>query len=313
MLEKQTAPIGVLLIIFEARPDALPQIAALALRSGNGLLLKGGKEAARSNAALHGLIVEAIGQPLGGDLISLVTSREEITDLLALDDVIDLVIPRGANALVSHIQASTKIPVLGHADGICHIYVDAAADLGKAAALVVDSKADYPAACNAVETVLVHAGLAGGVEALVGALQAAGVTVSGSRGDLNSPGGNKGKGRGLGLAQAWRWAVAAAVGVGACRAAVERLPVCDNSAAAGCQGLCWCRWRGQGLLLLAVCATQWPQPKDPAPCTCSRPLTAGQLLRLIMAESTPCCVLLPSAHPTPFLGPCRCCAGCQPP
>lgn len=104
LLEKQTAPIGVLLIIFEARPDALPQIAALALRSGNGLLLKGGKEAARSNAALHRVIVDAIGAPLGPDLIGLVTSRDEISSLLGLHDVIDLVIPRGSNELVSHIQ-----------------------------------------------------------------------------------------------------------------------------------------------------------------------------------------------------------------
>jgi hypothetical protein len=104
VLEKQTAPIGVLLVIFEARPDALPQIAALALRSGNGLLLKGGKEAARSNAALHRVIVDAIGAGLGPDLIALVTSRDEISDLLKLHDVIDLVIPRGSNELVSHIQ-----------------------------------------------------------------------------------------------------------------------------------------------------------------------------------------------------------------
>lgn len=94
MLEKQTAPIGVLLIIFEARPDALPQIAALALRSGNGLLLKGGKEASRSNAVLHKTIIDAIG-PLGADLIHLIKGRDEISDLLKLDDVIDLVIPRG--------------------------------------------------------------------------------------------------------------------------------------------------------------------------------------------------------------------------
>ena len=179
ILEKQTAPIGVLLIIFEARPDALPQIAALALRSGNGLLLKGGKEASRSNAILHKLIVEAIGEPLGPSLISLITTREEISDLLALDDVIDLVIPRGGNALVSHIQRSTRIPVLGHADGICHIYLDAAADLDKALKICVDSKVDYPAACNAVEKVLVHKGLveSGALAALLGAFKEAGVQV----------------------------------------------------------------------------------------------------------------------------------------
>jgi len=186
VLDKITAPIGVLLIIFEARPDALPQIASLALRSGNGLLLKGGKEAARSNAILHRTIVNAIG-PLGPDLISLVTTREEISDLLALDDVIDLVIPRGGNALVSYIQRNTKIPVLGHADGICHVYVDAAADLEMAKQIVVDSKVDYPAACNAVEKVLVHAswasnpgtGPASGLVVLQKVLEEAGVKVYG--------------------------------------------------------------------------------------------------------------------------------------
>lgn len=179
VLDKVTAPIGVLLIIFEARPDALPQIASLALRSGNGLLLKGGKEASRSNAALHRVITQAIG-PLGADLIGLVHTRDEINDLLALDDVIDLVIPRGGNALVSYIQRNTKIPVLGHADGICHMYVDEAADLEMAKKLVVDAKVDYPAACNAVEKVLVHSSWVdkGGVAALIGALQAAGVTVN---------------------------------------------------------------------------------------------------------------------------------------
>ncbi|KAI8476699.1 MAG: Aldehyde/histidinol dehydrogenase [Monoraphidium minutum] len=177
VLEKQTAPIGVLLVIFEARPDALPQIAALALRSGNGLMLKGGKEAARSNAALHKVIVDAVG-PLGPDLISLVTSRDEISDLLTLHDVIDLVIPRGGNELVSHIQANTKIPVLGHADGICHVYVDESADLAKARAIVADAKADYPAACNAVEKVLVHDGLGdAGLDAILEALRGAGAEV----------------------------------------------------------------------------------------------------------------------------------------
>jgi len=178
ILDKVTAPIGVLLIIFEARPDALPQIASLALRSGNGLLLKGGKEAAHSNAALHRIIVEAVG-PLGPDLIHLIQTREEINDLLALDDVIDLVIPRGSNSLVSHIQRNTKIPVLGHADGICHIYVDEAADLDKALKVVVDAKVDYPAACNAVEKVLVHGSWVQrqGLEKIVRALQEAGVEV----------------------------------------------------------------------------------------------------------------------------------------
>ncbi|GAY49757.1 hypothetical protein CUMW_121530 [Citrus unshiu] len=120
ILEKTSCPLGVLLIVFESRPDALVQIASLAIRSGNGLLLKGGKEAMRSNAILHKVITSAIPDTVGEKLIGLVTSREEIPDLLKLDDVIDLVIPRGSNKLVSQIKESTKIPVLGHADGICH-------------------------------------------------------------------------------------------------------------------------------------------------------------------------------------------------
>ncbi|XP_050387828.1 delta-1-pyrroline-5-carboxylate synthase [Argentina anserina] len=156
VLEKTSSPLGVLLIVFESRPDALVQIASLAIRSGNGLLLKGGKEAKRSNAILHKVITEAIPESVGGKLIGLVTSREEIPDLLKLDDVIDLVIPRGSNKLVSQIKNSTKIPVLGHADGICHLYVDKSANMDMAKQIVLDAKIDYPAACNAMETLLVH-------------------------------------------------------------------------------------------------------------------------------------------------------------
>ncbi|KAJ9160176.1 hypothetical protein P3X46_025600 [Hevea brasiliensis] len=156
LLEKTSSPLGVLLIIFESRPDALVQISSLAIRSGNGLLLKGGKEAKRSNEILHKVITAAIPDTVGGRLIGLVTSREEIPDLLKLDDVIDLVIPRGSNKLVSQIKASTKIPVLGHADGICHVYVDKSANMEMAKRIVLDAKVDYPAACNAMETLLVH-------------------------------------------------------------------------------------------------------------------------------------------------------------
>ncbi|XP_044500260.1 delta-1-pyrroline-5-carboxylate synthase-like [Mangifera indica] len=156
VLEKTSSPLGVLLIIFESRPDALVQIASLAIRSGNGLLLKGGKEAKRSNAILHKVITSAIPDTVGDKLIGLVTSRNEIPDLLKLDDVIDLVIPRGSNKLVSEIKESTKIPVLGHADGICHVYLDKSADMEMAAQIVLDAKIDYPAACNAMETLLVH-------------------------------------------------------------------------------------------------------------------------------------------------------------
>ncbi|GFQ04808.1 delta-1-pyrroline-5-carboxylate synthase [Phtheirospermum japonicum] len=151
VLEKTTCPLGVLLIIFESRPDALVQIASLAIRSGNGLLLKGGKEARRTNAILHKVITSAIPETVGEKLIGLVTSKEDIPDLLKLDDVIDLVIPRGSNRLVSQIKAQTKIPVLGHSDGICHVYIDKSANMEMAKHLVVDSKLDYPAACNAMD------------------------------------------------------------------------------------------------------------------------------------------------------------------
>ncbi|KAL2317200.1 hypothetical protein Fmac_031076 [Flemingia macrophylla] len=156
ILEKTSSPLGVLLIVFESRPEALVQIASLAIRSGNGLLLKGGKEAKRSNAILHKVITEAIPDTVGEKLIGLVTSREEIPELLKLDDVIDLVIPRGSNKLVSQIKSSTKIPVLGHADGICHVYVDKSANIEMARRIVLDAKIDYPAACNAMETLLIH-------------------------------------------------------------------------------------------------------------------------------------------------------------
>eukprot|EP00850_Spirogloea_muscicola_P008009 SM000042S15276 [mRNA] locus=s42:42441:48707:+ [translate_table: standard] len=178
-LEKQTWPLGVLLVIFESRPDALPQIAALSIRSGNGLLLKGGKEASRSNTILHKVITEALPSRVGPHLVGLVTTREAIADLLKLDDVIDLVIPRGSNELVSHVKNSTKIAVLGHADGVCHVYVDEHANLETAKRIVVDAKIDYPAACNAMETMLVHESLAknGCLQELCNALTDAGVTL----------------------------------------------------------------------------------------------------------------------------------------
>ncbi|MCO5586272.1 hypothetical protein L7F22_040211 [Adiantum nelumboides] len=181
ILEQISSPLGVLLIIFESRPDALVQIAALSIRSGNGLLLKGGKEATRSNAILHKVITEVVAKRVGKELIGLVTSRDEIPDLLKLDDVIDLVIPRGSNKLVSQIKESTKIPVLGHADGVCHVFVDKDANLEKAKQIVLDSKLDYPAACNAMETLLVHEALvqSGGLSELASVLQSKGVNLLG--------------------------------------------------------------------------------------------------------------------------------------
>ncbi|KAM3233808.1 delta-1-pyrroline-5-carboxylate synthase isoform X1 [Capsicum annuum] len=181
ILEKTSSPLGVLLIIFESRPDALVQIASLAVRSGNGLLLKGGKEAKKSNAILHKVITSSIPPSVGEKLIGLVTSREEIPELLKLDDVIDLVIPRGSNKLVSQIKAATKIPVLGHADGICHVFIDKSADLDMAKRIVLDAKTDYPAACNAMETLLVHKDLVqtGGLNDLILELQEKGVSLFG--------------------------------------------------------------------------------------------------------------------------------------
>jgi len=160
MLSQITVPIGVLMIIFESRPDSMPQISALALASGNGLLLKGGKEAMSSNVAIHKVIGDAIEKGSGGeitrDIIALVTSRGQVADMLKLDDVVDLVIPRGSNALVQYIKANTRIPVLGHADGVCHVYVDKSADAESAGKLIIDAKTDYPSACNAMETLLLH-------------------------------------------------------------------------------------------------------------------------------------------------------------
>ncbi|KAH0488597.1 MAG: hypothetical protein KVP17_001020 [Porospora cf. gigantea B] len=162
VMERVTTPIGVLCIIYEARPEAAVQIASLAVKSGNALLLKGGKEASESNRAIYEALRSALKATpdVPEAAIQLVQTRHEISVLLKMDKYVDMVIPRGSNSLVTHIKNNTTIPVLGHADGICSTYVDAKADLDMAVKVVADAKTDYPAACNATETVLVHADIA---------------------------------------------------------------------------------------------------------------------------------------------------------
>ncbi|NLX77803.1 MAG: glutamate-5-semialdehyde dehydrogenase [Clostridiaceae bacterium] len=161
-LYKISCPIGVIGIIFESRPDALVQISALCLKSGNAVLLKGGREALETNRILTELIKKAsaeAGIPTGW--IHLVETREDVNRMLKLDKYIDLIIPRGSNEFVRYIMDNSRIPVLGHADGICHCYVDKDADIKMAVDIVNDSKTQYVAVCNATETLLVHSDIAG--------------------------------------------------------------------------------------------------------------------------------------------------------
>jgi glutamate-5-semialdehyde dehydrogenase len=160
-LEKISVPLGVLAVIFEARPDAVTQIASLAIKSGNAVILKPGREVEHTAKAIVQVLRAALAnEAIPEDAITLVLGRESVTELLAMHDLVDMVIPRGSKALVEYVQANTRIPVLGHSEGICHIYVDRAADQDLALRIIDDAKLDYSAACNAVETVLVHQDIA---------------------------------------------------------------------------------------------------------------------------------------------------------
>jgi glutamate-5-semialdehyde dehydrogenase len=160
-LYKVTCPIGVIGVVFESRPDALVQISTLCLKSGNAVLLKGGSEAAKTNRILAGTIAaasEKAGLPAGW--IQLLETRQDVAEMMALDEYIDLIIPRGSNEFVRYIMNNTNIPVLGHADGICHVYIDGDADLEMAVNITVDSKCQYVAVCNAAETLLIDSDIA---------------------------------------------------------------------------------------------------------------------------------------------------------
>ncbi len=157
ILEKVTVPLGVIGMVFEARPDALIQIASLALKSGNGLILKGGREACNTNRVLVDIIKEATaGYSFTSAWIEALETREDVMELLKADEWVDMIIPRGSNSFVRFVMDNTHIPVLGHAEGLCITYVEKTADIKKAVNILVDAKTQYPAACNATETILVE-------------------------------------------------------------------------------------------------------------------------------------------------------------
>ncbi|CAR27724.1 hypothetical protein ZYGR_0N02100 [Zygosaccharomyces rouxii] len=181
-LYQVTAPVGVLLVIFESRPEVIANITALAIKSGNAGILKGGKESINTFREMARIIDGTIAQnesqtgvPVGS--VQLIETREDVSDLLSQDEYIDLVVPRGSNALVKNIKSSTKIPVLGHADGICSVYLDEDADLEKAKRIVLDAKTNYPAGCNAMETLLINPKLNNWCEVLESLARKGGVTL----------------------------------------------------------------------------------------------------------------------------------------
>ena len=158
VVEQVTCPIGVIGAIFESRPDAVPQISSLCLKSGNAVILKGGREAQNSNKVIVNLLVEAMSKVTGvpQSAVQMIETRAEVVDMLKEEKYIHLIVPRGSNSFVKYIQENTRIPVLGHSEGVCHGYIDKSADLDKAIRISLDSKLQYPAACNAMETLLVH-------------------------------------------------------------------------------------------------------------------------------------------------------------
>ena len=182
VLYKESCPFGVVGVIFESRPDVIPQVASLCLKSGNAVILKGGSEAAETNQEIASIWRECLirfqGVPV--DSISLLQSRADVIELLAQDRDVDLIVPRGSYELVNYITRHTRIPVLGHGEGICHVYVDRAADVRKAVDIIYDAKVEYPSVCNAAETLLVHDAIAAEfLPQAVRKLSAAGVEIRG--------------------------------------------------------------------------------------------------------------------------------------
>lgn len=183
VLEKVPCPLGVIAVVFESRPDAVPQVSSLAIKTGNGLVLKGGAEARNSNRVLVSIWCDALAKHNPGlaDAICALEGREEVMQVLQMDREIDLIVPRGSNEFVNFVFRNSRVPVLGHGSGICHIYVDSAANLSLATNVIRDAKIQYAAACNAVEKVLVHKDVAAAyLPVLVQALHNAGVEVRGS-------------------------------------------------------------------------------------------------------------------------------------
>ena len=158
ILHKDSCPLGVIAVVFESRPDVLPQVASLALKSGNAVLLKGGAEAANSNETIVAIWKETLRRfpDVPQESIELLQSRSDVMELLRLENEVDLLIPRGSKEFVAFMEKNSRIPVLGHGEGICHVFVDRASDVNKAVSITLDSKVQYPAACNSAETLLVH-------------------------------------------------------------------------------------------------------------------------------------------------------------